>query len=153
RCIAVSPDGKRVATCGGDSVVKVWDVSTGEMLKDFPPMSPMSKTAAWSPDGKSLVVALGDPFWRVKTGKVLVFDTESWEQRKDADWSAHPALSAVFSPDGKRLAVAGPGPVAVYDFRTGKRLAECKGASGVRVVAWSPDGNWLATGGNKGVAQ
>jgi WD40 repeat protein len=134
-------------------VVKVWDAATGEMLKQLPPVSPMSMTAAWSRDGKSLVVALGDPIFRVKTGSVQVFDTETWLPRKDADWSAHAALSAVFSPDGKRLAVAGPLSVAVYDFRTGKRLVECKGANGVRVVAWSPDGNWLATGGGKGVAQ
>ncbi len=148
RWVAPSPDGARVATCGNDRLVKIWDAATGEMLKALPAAKHMTMTAAWSPDGKSLAVATGDPFYKVKEGGVAVYDTASWEARAGAEWAAHQAQGAAFSPDGKWLAVGGLGAdsVAVYDAVTGKKAATMKGSNSVRCVTWSRDGRRLATG-------
>ena len=35
RAIAVSPDGKSIATCGNDRMVKVWDPTSGTLVREF----------------------------------------------------------------------------------------------------------------------
>src|SRR5262249_38284631 len=52
--IVFSPDGKRLATAGGDKVVRVWDIETGKELAALLCPDPVD-TVAFSPDGKSLV--------------------------------------------------------------------------------------------------
>jgi WD40 repeat protein len=152
RCIAFTNDGSRVATCGGDRVVKVWDAASGEMIKALPTMKQMTMAAAWSPDGKWLAVATGDPTFKDRAGAVFTFDTAAWKPGKSIHMADQAAQSVAFSPDGKKLAVGGLGTdsVAVYDAADGKRLVVMKGASSVRCLCWSPDGKRLATGNGSG---
>lgn len=63
-------------------------------------------------------------------------------QPKDA---ADSGASAV-SPDGQRLAVAAGSDVVLFDTRTGKVLAKNRQATGVRALAFSPDGKLIASG-------
>ena len=44
RAIAVSPDGKYVASCGNDRLVKVWDAAQGTLLQNLPAISRTSTT-------------------------------------------------------------------------------------------------------------
>jgi hypothetical protein len=55
------------------------------------------------------------------------------------------AASAI-SPDGMRLAVAAGPDVVLFDARTGKVLAKNRQATGVRALAFSPDGKLIASG-------
>jgi WD40 repeat protein len=66
--------------------------------------------------------------------------------------------SAAFSPDGKRLAFGSgdglhnsdfkPGEVTLWDVVTGKPIRTLRGhTSGVRCIAFSPDGKRLVSGG------
>jgi WD40 repeat protein len=52
-----------------------------------------------------------------------------------------------FSPDNKYLASAGYYNVRVWDVATGMPVRVLKGKYGVSLVAWSPDGTQLLTGG------
>ncbi len=69
--VVFSPDDKRLATAGGDKVVRVWDVETGKELAALP--SPDGVTVvAFSPDGKSLAAGSKDGsarIWEVPAGK------------------------------------------------------------------------------------
>jgi WD40 repeat protein len=166
--IALSPDGKTLATAGRDRLVRLWDVSTGKETGQLTGHRHQVKGLAFSPDGKLL--ASGDAqatvrIWDVTAGKELqVMDMKSLAE----------TLSFAFSPDGKALACAGawddssflPGNfniqgvevtpkkgylVLLWDPATGKEIRRCEGLRDkVRSVAFSPDGKKLAAAARDG---
>ena len=96
----------------------------------------------FSPDGARLAVTRpegGVSFHRLPGGE------------PDGEWTASEWVTVIaFSPDGTRLAVGGgkepkDNVLAVIDAATGKTLVQQKPARRVELVAWSPDGRWLAT--------
>ena len=69
-CVAFSPDGKVIASGGGDGLVKFWDVATGQELFTLTGHRQYVTTLAFSADGKQLASAGWD-------GKVRVWDIQS----------------------------------------------------------------------------
>jgi WD40 repeat protein len=55
RAIAVSPDGKYLATCGNDLLVKLWDATAGTLVKEFKGHKSHVYNVAFSQDSSSLV--------------------------------------------------------------------------------------------------
>jgi hypothetical protein len=100
--VAFSPDGKLLASCGYDRVIKVWDVAgaTKKELHTLKDHSDSVYAVAFSPDGKLLASAAADravKVWDVATGKRLYTLGEA------TDW----LYSVAWSPDGKHLAAGG----------------------------------------------
>ena len=52
-CVAVSPDGSKIASASADFTVKLWDIQTGDLLQTFGHLGEV-RTVAFSPDGKLL---------------------------------------------------------------------------------------------------
>src|SRR5262249_40455352 len=100
-CLAVSPDGKMLASGGRDRVVRLWDVESGKALAELKGHKNGLCGLTFSPAGKLL--ASGDVqatvrVWDVKEGKeVCLIDNKSGTE----------SLSLAFSPDSKTLACAG----------------------------------------------
>ncbi len=99
--LAFSPDGRLLASCGYDRVIKVWDISKQpqelHILKDH---SDAVYGVAFSPDGKLLASASADravKVWDAVTGKRLYTLGES------TDW----VYAVAWSRDGQHLAAAG----------------------------------------------
>jgi WD40 repeat protein/tetratricopeptide (TPR) repeat protein len=146
RCLAFSPDGKRLATGNGGlssqpvpGEVKFWDVVKGQELLTLRGHEGGINSVAWSPDGQVLASGSGDNsvrIWNSKTGRQLL---------RMAGHTSH-VLSVAFSPDGSRLASASVDKTVTIWGPGGQELRTLRGhTSDVVSVAWSPDGQRLAS--------
>lgn len=69
--VAVSPDGKHVATTGENHTVRIWDTATGQPGPTMTGHSDVVKALRFTPDGKQLVSSSQDQtirFWNVADG-------------------------------------------------------------------------------------
>ncbi len=153
--VAYTADGSKLLT-GGSAGARLWEVATGRPLTDAWPAARPVLAAAFSPDGKAVVLGGGQPgsgearVWAADTGAPLTPPL------------AHPEeVGAVaFSPDGKSFVTGcgngGKGEARLYDAATGGQRGAAllpPDAAAVRSVAWSPDGSVVATGSAGGSIQ
>ena len=71
--IALSPDGKTLASGGNDSTLRLWDLLSGEELMTLRSHSSVIQCLAWSPDGQTLYTGSGD-------ATVRIWHAPSWEE-------------------------------------------------------------------------
>ena len=128
-------------TASDEGALRVWDIATGRKVGD---LTVGSDGPAWgpsvSPDGPLVAAS-----W-LEAGRVRVFPATGGEP-----WVFHaePAGDTVFSPDGRHLAVARwRSRACTSSTSTATERCSTSPADGVRDLAWSPDGRWIATSGN-----
>lgn len=138
--VAVSPDGKRIATASGDGTARVWDSQSGVELKRLVGYPSDVNSVAFSPDGRRLVTSGRDRtirLWDADTGVEI------------RQFPGHTGLiySVGFSPDGKRLVSGSWDQTArIWDVETGAELRKLSGHTRqVYIVSFSPDGKRVAT--------
>jgi WD40 repeat protein len=149
--LAVSPDGRFLATASQDGTVQLWDFPEVSSQKKAAPPRFSHKAVRgkvyrlrFSPDGGQLAYC-GDE------GKVLVWDTVTGKEVINVDWRYQGALT--FSPDGKRLIVGGHYQAIAVELATGRKVAPLgrykfvEHNGHINDAAFSPDGEHLVTGG------
>lgn len=167
--LALSPDGKRIATASGDETrptrpgpIKVYDLATGELFKQLESHQRAATTVAFSPDGKQLASGGFD-------GVIKLHKLEDATLMLAYDDHQRPITQLRFTADGKQIVssaggrAVGKNEVHVWEVATGKTLAELKkheapvlgvalSADGKRIVSVSRDQTAIvwdkADGGN-----
>ena len=94
---AFSPDGKTLAAGGGEGIVRLWDVSAGEVRRELKGHHGWVRSLAYSPDGRTL--ATGG-----KDGYVVLWDPNTGENRGPLGKHVQDVVDVSFSPDGGWLA-------------------------------------------------
>jgi WD40 repeat protein/serine/threonine protein kinase len=154
--VAYSPDGTRLATASRDQTVRLWDATTGQVLRTFRGHTGPVNRVVFSPDGRRLASCSGDPFVADrKPGEVILWDAETGETLRTLRGHTGAVMGLAFSSDGKRLASLSstptaltPGEIKVWDPETGKETLNLSGQRLIGFsVAFSPDGQRLAVGG------
>jgi WD40 repeat protein len=107
--MAFSPNSRFLAAPCGQALL-VWDVVTGTTLVHHKIDLQHFKDAAFTPDGRFLLLARND-----KT--VRVWSTQTWSEQAAFDWDIGAIVSVAVAPDGMRAAAGGDkGKIVVWDL-------------------------------------
>ncbi len=139
RSLAFSTDGRTVLAADSDDVVKTWDMERGRLLNRLQgPCAGHYLDVALSPDGRMAACITED--------RVLkLWDTTSGRELKTigTEWSP-----LQFSRDGRTI-VSGNN---LWDVATGSRKSSIAARYGARSIAFSPDGQFLVSGGTQQIS-
>jgi len=159
--VAWEPGGTRIASAGGDGLVRVWEAESGQKLLTYRGhpwvikkvnMAPTIYTVAWSPEGLRLASAgVGTEVrvWDAATGQDIVIYKEHFGLLPDV-------FALAWSPDGKRIASACSAigtdkTIHIWNASKGGKILHYESHYGllpnfsVLAIAWSPDGTCIAS--------
>lgn len=159
--VAWEPQGDRIASSGGDGLVRIWEAETGKTLLTYRGhpwviktvnMAPTIYTAAWSPEGLRIAsagVGTDVRVWDAATGTDIVTYT--------GHSGVLPSVFALaWSPDGSRIASACSAigldkHIHIWNASKGGKMLLYDSSYGVLpnfsvlAMAWSPDGSRIAS--------
>jgi WD40 repeat protein len=143
--VALSADGKQLATACSDHVARLWETSSGKLVGMFKGHRDCVAAVTLSPDGRRLATGSYDytaKVWNASSGKLL----HTFEGHRGA------VTNVAFAPDGDLLASGSiDGRVMLWDLKTGQRrqtLVSHK--SWVNSAAFSSDGKRLVSASSDG---
>lgn len=147
RAVAISPNGRILASVSSDKILRIWDIAQRECLAVLQEHQLSVYTVAYHPNGELLATAGAD-----KT--VKLWDVRDPQQvRCVATLIGHQAeVSAVaFSPDGQRLASGSYDQTVILweigEIENCQILTVCRGhGSWIHGIAWSCEGILASAG-------
>lgn len=160
--VAWEPEGNRIASAGGDGVVRVWDADSAQTLLTYRDHAWLSEKVnwlpkiymiAWSPEGLRMASA-GDGkkvyVWDATTGQTIT-------KYKGHSGVLSNVFALAWSPDGKRIVSACSAAgfdktVHIWNAKTGNPILRYDSSYGgltpnfsVLSAAWSPQGDRIAS--------
>jgi tetratricopeptide (TPR) repeat protein len=142
RSIAISPDGRWLATGFLYEGIRIWEVDTGLPVQTLKGHAASINSIAFSPDSLLLASASRDR-------SIKLWDAQSGAEVREFRGHDGEVASVTFSPDGQWLASASSDrTVRIWRVVTGREVEVLTGHTrAVTAAAFSPDGRWIASGG------
>ncbi len=144
--LAFTQDGSAIATSGYHEIT-FWKMKDSSLDHRLGGLAERVYDIAYSPDGKWMATASGDPgiygvakLWSVESNGAVKPVRELVETQDVV-------FSVAFSADGKKVAAAGADrTIRVFEVETGKTLVQIEDhADWIFAIAFSPDGKRLAS--------
>jgi WD40 repeat protein len=165
--IALSPDGKLLASRAFEDVIRVWQVPTQKEAFQLDCSSDEGGPVAFTPDGRLLVAAVHSPgndwVWKLQISdlkssrpwKLRVWDLKSREPVQTIAAHGRRIQCLAISPDGKVTASGGDDEMLrLWETATGKELACWHGpAESITNVTFAEGGTSLITGSSDGTVR
>ncbi len=144
--VEFSADGRYLASCSADKFVKVFEVSSGQLVRSYEGHTHHVLDVAWKSDGALLASCGAD-------NVVKVWDFETGEQRRTIGGFGKQVTSIAFLADTDRtISTSADSSVRVHNTADGKSTASYKGSTDyVYASAITFDGRLIAAGGQDSV--
>lgn len=152
--LALSPDGKTLASGSYDQQIKLWSTETGAEVKTLRGHNGAVFGLAFRPDGKILASASADR-------TVKLWDTATGARKDTLIQPTKEQVAVAWSADGKRLAAAGfDNRIRVWEVRPDAKetmnpllVARYAHEQPISRIVWSADGRTLASGAQDGTVK
>jgi WD40 repeat protein len=138
--MALSPNGKTVATGCTAGIVTLWDVETKRIVTKWKSGDADVWSVCWSVDGERVASGSRDGtvrVWEVESGKTVLGPIQTGH---------HNVYATIYSPDTTKIATGGQNGIKIHDAKTGKLLSTVGHEEQVWSLAWTSDQKKLISG-------
>jgi WD40 repeat protein len=146
--LALSPDGSLLASGSWDSTIKIWNITSGQLLRTLTGHVGRVFSVAFSPDGQ--LIASGG--W---DNRLRIWNVTNGEELQVLGKQGSGIHSIAFSPDGELVAAGSiEGTIRFWNVTNGEDSPVKTihvPTTAVFSVMFSPDGKILASGDNNGI--
>jgi WD40 repeat protein len=145
--VAFSPEGRYVLSgvvsrpfSPDHNNLKLWDISTGKLIRTFKGHSYDVHSVAFSPDCKYTISSS----WN----KIKLWDVSTGKEMRTFKGHSDKVNSVTFSPDGRNILSGSKDIIKLWDVFTGKNVRTFTSLQvEIYSVAFSPDGKYALSGG------
>ena len=136
-----SKDGRYIASDGIDNTIKLWELSSGSLIKTFDGHANSVNSLAFSLNGKYILSGSAD-------NSIKLWDVSSGCLSKAFEGHSSSVTSVVFSPDEKFiLSGSCDNSIKLWEFSSGSLIKSFEGHSDfVNCIAFSSDGKLILSG-------